>query len=80
MKLKLYILVIYRTITISHLISLSPIQVNSSMCIFPKYSQFKLAYEAWDFCTFKEKSCKATGIRLKKLKAIIISSSDHNTS
>ena len=51
-------------ITISYLVSLSPIEVNSSMCIFPKYSQFKLAYEAWDFCTFKEKSCKATGIHL----------------
>ena len=50
--------------TISYLVSLSPIEVNSSMCIFPKYSQFKLAYEAWDFCTFKEKSCKATGIHL----------------
>ena len=46
------------------LVSLSPIQVNSSMCIFPKDSQFELAYEAWDFCTFKEKSCKATGIHL----------------
>ena len=51
-------------ISISHLISLSPIQINSSMCIFPKDSQFELAYEAWDFCTFKEKSCKATGIHL----------------
>ena len=60
---KLYI-VPPRYITILHLISLSPIQVNSSMCIFPKDLHLMQAYEAWDFCTLKEKSCKATGIHL----------------